>query len=150
MAHNKYACFVTLYLDGEIIASSGRVHPTKDSTLEELIDNIVIATEDSRFAGHVSNPELARKLTYRIDLIIPEYRRLVTNPDEIQLPHEGIIVLCQKQGKLAIILPGMTPDVKTGEDLYRHALVKAEIDTKSLKRGDVLVYALKTKVYQDS
>ena len=131
-----------------MVASSGRVHPKLDSTLEELIDNTVKATEDPRFEQHVSNPELARKLVYRVDLVIPEHRRLVPSPDEIDIKREGIIVLCQKQGKLGVILPGMMPSVKNGDDLYQHALTKSGISTTSLKKGDILVYAIKTKVFQ--
>lgn len=93
---------------------------------------------------------MVRKLTYRVDLVVPEYRRLVTNPDEIDTAREGIIVLCQKQGKLGVILSGMLPNVAGGEELYRHAISKAGIDTKDLKKGDVLVYALRTKIYHDA
>jgi len=150
MAHNKYASFVTLTLDGEVVASSWRVHPVKDSTLEELIDNVMNATEDARFAQKVKNPELARRLTYRIDLIIPEYRRLVTSPDDIDITKEWVIVLCQKQWKLAVILSGMMPDVASWDELYRYALNKADINTRELKKGDVLVYALRTKIYHDA
>jgi len=150
MANNKYASFVTLSLDGDIVASSWRVHPLKDSTLEELIDNVLIAIDDPRFVQHVKNPELTRKLVYRVDIIVPEYRRLVTNPEEIDVEREWVIVLCQKQGKLGLILSGMLPRVKSGEELYRHAIGKADIDTKNLKRWDVLVYALRTKIYRDA
>lgn len=147
MASSVYANFVTMYLDGKIVASSGRVHPSKWSTLEELIDNVVLALDDPRFSQEVKNPEMSRQLTYRVDLIVPEYRRLITNPEDLDPKREGIIVLCQKQGKLGIILPGML-EVGSADELYRHAVTKAGIDTKKLKRGDMQLYAIRTKIYQ--
>ena len=149
MAKNKYANFVTLYLNGVIVASSGRVHPSKDSTLEELIDNVIIAMDDPRFSQSIKNAEMSRKLAYRIDVIVPEYRRLLSSPDELDVSNEGIIVLCQKQGKLGVILPGML-DVKSSDEMYRHALTKAGIDTKILKKGDMQMYGFRTKVFQDA
>jgi hypothetical protein len=45
----KDCSFVTIYKDGKVIASSGRVNIKKANTILELIENALYCLKDSRF-----------------------------------------------------------------------------------------------------
>jgi hypothetical protein len=53
----KQISFVTLYKNGKIIASSGRIHLKKSNTLFELIENALFCLKDPRFIEAVKVPE---------------------------------------------------------------------------------------------
>jgi hypothetical protein len=102
----KAPVFVTVSDAGTIVASSGRVYPLHD-LYEELIENTINLLSDPRFQEYKENPEKARKLEYRVDVFHDTDRRILHHPDEIDGKNEGMIVVCQKQKKVGIILPHM-------------------------------------------
>lgn len=89
-------------------------------------------TKDHRFEPYLNNPEKARKLRYRVDTFHDNDRRLLHHPDELESASEGIIVLCQKQEKVCVILPHMLSSNLSGEEVYHHAIKKIQLDTKKL------------------
>ena len=105
----KVPVFVTLSDGDTIVASSGRIYPVHETAAEELIENTILASKDPRFESYINNPEKARKLSYRVDIFHDDDRRLLHHPDELDTATEGIIVLCQKQQKVGIILPHILP-----------------------------------------
>ena len=77
----KYLAFVTLYRNGEVIASSGRIHNTQLSTLAECLANARKALEDTRALGQVTLETLA-SIAIRVDVITPTDRRVLANIDD--------------------------------------------------------------------
>jgi hypothetical protein len=77
----KYLAFVTLYRNGEVIASSGRIHNTQLSTLAECLSNARKALEDIRAVGQVTLETLA-SVAIRVDVISPMDRRVITNIED--------------------------------------------------------------------
>jgi hypothetical protein len=104
--------------------------------------------QDARFADYISQPEKIRKLTYRVDTYQEKDRRILHHPDDIE-PGEGLIILCQKQEKAGIILPGMLPETMKGQEIYHMLCDKIALDTMHLGRGDLILYALQTERYSD-
>ena len=128
----KLPAFITIY-DGEnVVGSNGRIYPIHETALEELIENTLSLTKDQRFEEYLHNPEKARKLRYRVDIFRDHDRRLLHHPDELDGASEGIIILCQKQEKVGIILPHMLPPTLSGEEIYHRAIAKVQLDTKRI------------------
>ena len=103
------SCFVTVFDEGQCVGSIGRAHPSKKNMFEELCENIKELLKDQRFESYTDNPEKARKLTVRFDILNPEKRRMIDSPDKIDIQHEGVVLLMQSEEKISIILPGMLP-----------------------------------------
>ena len=107
LSKERTPVFITVR-DGDIIvASTGRIYPAHETLAEELIDNTILLISDPRLHAYIDNPEKIRKLHYRIDIFHEQDRRILHHPDELQSATEGMILLCQKQEKVGIILPHM-------------------------------------------
>jgi AMMECR1 domain-containing protein len=124
--------FVTLSDGDTVIASSGRIYPKHDTAIKELIENTTLLSEDVRFQPYKDNPEKTRKLHYRVDVFHDEDRRILHHPDELVSATEGMILLCQKQEKVGIILPHMFSSPLSGEEVYHHLIKKINLDTAHL------------------
>ncbi len=124
--------FVTIYDNNVIIGSSGRLYPTKESFLEELIDNTEHALQDARCEAYRNNPEKTRNLTYRVDTFDTNSRRMLHHPDDIDPKTEGMILICRKQKKVGMILPHMLPETLSGEDIYHTLAKKISLDTQNI------------------
>jgi len=48
---------------------------------------------------------------------------MLHHPDDMETKTEGMIIICRKQKKVGVILPGMFSETLSGEDVY-HLLVK--------------------------
>lgn len=128
----KSPIFITIS-DGDIIvASSGRIYPKHDTLIEELIENTTLLAQDPRFQPYKDNPEKTRKLHYRVDIFHDVDRRILHHPDEMIAANEGMILLCQKQEKVGIILPHMFTQPLSGEEVYHHLIKKIHLDTAQL------------------
>lgn len=84
----KNLVFVTLYKNGSIIASSGRIHLKKPNTLFELIENSLFCLRDPRFAEAIKNPDELANVQIRVDMIRPEGRRILANINELDTKRE--------------------------------------------------------------
>jgi len=146
----KGPVFITVR-DGEtIVGSTGRIYPAHDSIGEELINNVILLTSDPRFQSYIDNPEKTRKLTYRVDTFHDQDRRILHHPDELESEQEGMILLCQKQEKVGIILPHMFKSALSGEEVYHHLIKKINLDMAHLGKGDVILYGVKTQIFEDN
>lgn len=141
--------FVTLYDGDKIIGSSGKLYPTKETFIEELIENTEWALNDPRFASYKANPETARNLKYRIDTFENSNRRMLHHPDDMETKTEGMIIICRKQKKVGVILPGMFSETLSGEDVYHLLVKKIELNLQDVGKWDLIIYGLKTHIFQD-
>jgi hypothetical protein len=105
--NQKDSVFVTLYLDGRVIASSGRIQPKKENTLYECIDNTLLCLKDERFSFGLQTPLNLAKIKIRVDIFNKENRRVLNSLDVLDISREGMMILSQTYGKLAIVLPHM-------------------------------------------
>jgi AMMECR1 len=118
----KNLAFVTLYKNGEVIASSGRIHNVKKSTLQELIENGIIALGDPRAQGQIT-PENLSQIHIRIDIIPPEMKRTLRSYTELQRK-EGIILFSQSQNFISVVLPHIAWPDRTPMELFQIACKK--------------------------
>ncbi|MDQ1344135.1 MAG: hypothetical protein QG650_855, partial [Patescibacteria group bacterium] len=49
-SRTKDPVFVTLYKDGKVVASSGRIHIRAENTAKEMIENALLCLKDPRVA----------------------------------------------------------------------------------------------------
>ena len=91
----KEAVFVTFYYEGKVIASSGRITCKKENTLYECIDNTLLALKDPRFLEVIQTPEKLSEIHIRTDRFSAENRRLLKAIDDLDVTHEGMILLSQ-------------------------------------------------------
>lgn len=145
----KWPAFVTVYDGEDIVWSSGRIYPIHETVLDELIENTILIAKDKKFEEYIHNPEKARKLRYRVDIFRDQDRRLLHHPDDLDTSSEGIIVLCQKQEKVSLILPHILPAALSGEEVYHKAIQKIQLDTKLLWKWDIILYGLKTEIFEE-
>lgn len=146
----KVPVFITIK-DGEnIVGSTGRIYPSHNSFGEEFIDNVILLTADPRFQPYMDNPEKTRKISYRVDIFHDQDRRILHHPDELESENEGMILLCQKQEKVGIILPHMFSAPLSGEEVYHHLIKKINLDMTHLGKGDVILYGVKTEIFEDN
>lgn len=99
---------------------------------EELIENTNLLAQDPRFQPYIDNPEKTRKLQYRVDTFHDNDRRILHHPDELVSESEGMILLCQNQEKVGIILPHMFNSPLSGEEIYHRLISKINLDTAHL------------------
>lgn len=91
----KDAVFVTLYYQGKVIASSGRISCKKENSLFECIDNSLLCMKDPRFLAEIQNVEMLSEIHIRVDTFAPQNRRVLKSIDELDTAREGIIFLSQ-------------------------------------------------------
>lgn len=145
----KMPVFVTVTDGDAIVWSSGRIYPAHATLAEELIDSTLLLAADARFAAYKDTPEKTRGLTYRVDVFRDTDRRILHHPDELVPESEGMILLCQKQEKVGIILPHMFQKMLSGEEVYHSLIQKIQLDTSTLGKGDIILYAVKTETFED-
>ncbi len=139
--------FVTFYKDGNVIASSGRIHATAVSTAKEALEHALLCLKDPRFSEAVRNPEDFKNVRIRID-VIPK-RRMLKNVDELDVRKEGLIFLSQARNALSVLLPGMSGLAETPRQMLSIAMKKAGLDPKSVPESDYLTYGIETVVMSD-
>ena len=64
----KDAIFVTLYHNGRVIASSGRIQCQKENTVYECIDNTLLCLKDARFGTSLQSAENLADIHIRVDV----------------------------------------------------------------------------------
>ncbi len=146
LAHmgTKEAVFVTLYYQGKVIASTGRITCKKENTLYECIDNTLLALKDPRFLEIIQTPEKLAEISIRTDRFSPENRRILQTIDDINITNEGIIFLSQNFGVLSVILPHMVNIENTPAKYFSLACQKAGLDEKKISSSDYVIYWLTT------
>ncbi len=149
LAKTKKSVFVTLYYQGKVIASSGRIQCKKENTLYECIDNTLMCLKDPRFSTEVQNPEKLSDIRIRVDVFTAADRRILHSVDELNTRDEGILFLSQNLGKLSIILPRMVHLDSAPKNYFSLACKKLNIDPMKVTQNDYVIYGVKTEVSSD-
>lgn len=144
-ARTKDAAFVTIYKDGKVVASSGRLHPKQDNTAKELMENALLCLRDPRIAGAVASVDDLARVRIRTDVLPASRRRVLQNVSELDIQKEGLVFLDQNNGKLSIILPNIANLVSRPQDLLSIAIRKAGLDPASVREGEYLIYGIQTE-----
>lgn len=88
MMSTRQSVFVTLYMDGRVIASSGRIQCQKENTVYETIDATMLCLKDTRFASSLQSPESLAKINIRVDTFSTEDRRMIQSASEMSVRDE--------------------------------------------------------------
>ena len=146
-SRTKDPCFVTLYKDGKVVASSGRIQIKNENTAKEMVENALLCLKDPRIAGAVSGPDDLANVRIRTDVITK--RRVLPGINALDAKKEGIIFLAQGLGKLSVLLPGIANVASTPAEFLSIAMKKAGVDAATLKEGDYFVYGIETAASSD-
>ncbi len=142
----KNLVFVTLYLDGAVVASSGRVYALQNHTISECIDNSLLALKDARAVSiSINNLDTIR---IRVDIIQSTDRRVIRSFSEMNPREEGVLLLSQNLGKLAVVLPKILPPDITAEEIFKIACIKADMSTQQDAK-DYVLFAIRSTQYSD-
>jgi AMMECR1 domain-containing protein len=140
----KDAIFVTLYFEGKVIASSGRIACQKENTLYECVDNTLLCLKDPRFTASIASKDKLSDIHIRTDRFGPEGRRILRSIDELDTTREGLIFLSQNLGIISVILPHMLHVDTSSQAYFALACKKSWIDPESLTPADFVLYGLTT------
>jgi AMMECR1 domain-containing protein len=88
MMSTRQSVFVTLYMDGRVIASSGRIQCQKENTVYETIDVTMLCLKDSRFAPSLQSSENLAKIHIRVDTFASDDRRMIQSASEMSVRDE--------------------------------------------------------------
>ncbi|EKE26041.1 MAG: hypothetical protein ACD_4C00459G0005 [uncultured bacterium (gcode 4)] len=149
LTKTKDLCFVTLYKDWKIIASSWRVSIKKSNTILELIENTLFCIKDPRFAEAIKNPLEVKKINFRVDIITNEQRKIVSKVEEVDIKTDWLIIISQNLWKIWVVLPNITNLISTPKDLFSLVCKKAGLDSDSLKEEDYVLYRIQSTVFSD-
>ena len=145
----KEGVFVTLYYEGKVIASSGRIAAKKENTLYECIDNTLLCLKDPRFVTEIQSLEKLGDIRIRTDHFTGENRRVLRTIDELDTSREGLILLSQNLGVMSVILPHMLHVDMTPRAYFTLACQKAGIEEKDLTSADYVIYGFTTTSESD-
>lgn len=148
-AKTKDPVFVTLYKDGKVVASSGRIHAKNESTAKEMVENALLCLKDPRISALVSTVADLENVRIRVDVLPPSKRRVLAKISDLDPKKEGLIFLAQGLNKLSVLLPGIANIASSPEELLSIAIKKASIDASTLSDGDYVVYGVQTEVFSD-
>ena len=149
MMSTRQSVFVTLYMDGRVIASSGRIQCQKENTIYETIDVTMLCLKDSRFVSSLQSPENLLNIHIRVDTFSPEDRRMIQSATEMSVRDEWLILLSQNLGVMSVVLPHMIHLDPTPERYFALACQKVGLDPNTLTHADYVLYALKTRESTD-
>jgi hypothetical protein len=88
MNGKKNPVFVTLYHDGRVIASSGRIQCQKENSIYECIDNTLLCLKDARFSMSLQDAANLPNIHIRVDILESEGRRMIRSIDELSIRDE--------------------------------------------------------------
>ncbi len=145
----KDAVFVTLYQNGRVIGSSGRIQCQKENTVYECIDITLSCLKDPRFSPALQSPEWLAQVHIRVDIFASTDRRMIQSIDELDTRTEWLILLSQNLWVMSVVLPHMIHLDPTPQRYFGLVCQKAGLDPKNLTRSDYVLYALKTEESTD-
>lgn len=145
----KEAMFVTLYYQGKVIASAGRIQCKKENTLAECVDLSLQLLKDERFSASLQTPDMLEHIRIRIDRMSPSSRRMLQSIDDLNVRNEGIIFLSQNLGVMSVILPQMITDLPTPDAYFNLACQKAGVEPSQITNKDYVIYGLSTMQEND-
>jgi len=145
----KHLSFVTLYKDGKVIASSGRVHIKKENTVLELIENTLFCLKDERFIEAIKNPLELKNVKFRVDIITNAQRKVIKSLEEVDPKTDGLILISQPKNALGVILPHITNLISTANELFTLVCMKAGVDQATLQDEDYILYKIQSTVFSE-
>lgn len=148
-ANIKESIFVTLYFEGRVIASSGRIQCVKENSIFECIDNTLLCLKDSRFAPALQTPDALSKISIRVDRFGPQNRRVIQSLDTLDIRKEWLMLLAQNYSALSVILPNMVHVGSTPQAYFDLVFKKAWLNSLELKSEEYVLYALSTQAEND-
>jgi AMMECR1 domain-containing protein len=132
---------VTFYLNGEVRGSAGNIKEIHDSLAKELISNTMQAlTGDKRFTP-LTLVE-GEKIQFRIDKVSDKKMIHLADIKNIDPVKNGIIAIHRDYGKLAVVLPNMSPKLLTGEDLI--PVLQNKLEEKDISDTNHIFYNIET------
>ena len=141
LLNEKWCCFVTLYLSGELRWSAGNVKEIHNSLAQELISNTMQAlTEDKRFTPLTLDQ--TENIQFQIDKISDRKMINLADIKNIDPVKNGIIVIDREYEKLAVLLPNMSPKLLTGEDLI--PVLTNKLKEKEMSDAKHIFYSIET------
>lgn len=140
----KDAVFVTLYHEGRVIASSGRIACKKENSLFECIDNSLLCLKDPRFTLEIQDISKLPDIRIRTDRFRPENRRVLRDIAELDTSREWLMLLSQNLWVLSVVLPHMVHIDTSPGQYFALACKKAGIDSSILTPSDYVLYGLTT------
>ncbi|HRI36292.1 MAG TPA: AMMECR1 domain-containing protein [bacterium] len=149
LMRRKDIVFVTIYRNGEVIASSGRVAVKKSSSAVELVENALLCLKDPRIAEFLGDPTLLDAVRIRVDIIPTEKRKIISTLSEIDPNVHGLILISEQHEALGVVLPGMSRLASTPEELFFLVAKKAGLDSQSLSEEEYILYTIETEVSAD-
>ncbi|MDD2516394.1 MAG: AMMECR1 domain-containing protein [Candidatus Gracilibacteria bacterium] len=145
----KDISFVTIFKNGKVVGSSGRIHIKRDNTILELIDNTLQTIKDERFSQEIKNVEDLGNITIRVDIISNIQRKVIKNLGQIDVKTDGLILISQDYEKAGIILPNISNIAITPDDLFYLICKKSGLDQDKIKETDYILYKINSTVYSD-
>lgn len=147
--NQKEAVFVTLYHNGRVIASSGRIQCQKENTVYECIDNTLLCLKDPRFEMSLQDPEKLKDINIRVDTFLSSDRRMILDINELNIREEWLMILSQNLGVLALVLPHMIHIDPTPQKYFALVCQKAGLEPSKLTHSDYVLYGIKTRESTD-
>lgn len=139
----KWNCFVTLYVDGEVRGSSGNIKEIEENLQTELIKNTLWALKDDKRFSPLKREEL-EKLQFRIDLITNREIIDIKTLKTLDPVKNGVIAIKRDYDKLAVILPNMSAKLLTGTDFI--AVLQNKLSEKKIEDSWYIFYSIQTQV----
>ena len=142
LLREKWCCFVSLYLNGEIRGSAGNVKEIYPTLREELYANTLQAlTADKRFPPITLDESHILKI--RCDMIIERKMIWESELKALDPSTSGIIVIKRDYEKLAVILPNMSPKLLVGSDFI--PVLCNKLSEKTFQEKDYIIYQIQTQ-----
>ncbi len=149
----KDCSFVTIYKNGKVIASSGRVNVRKPNTILELIENTLFCLKDPRFTENIKTPDEIKNVFFRVDIISSNQRQVINKISEIEkevdIKKNWLILISQNLWKVSVILPNITNLISNSKDLFNLLCKKANLDPNTIKEEDYILYKIETTIFSD-
>lgn len=139
----KWNCFVTIYVDGEVRGSSGNIKEIETSLKDELIQNTVWALKNDKRFSPLKRDEL-EKLQFRVDLITNREIVDIKTLKTLDPVKKWVIAIKRDYEKLAVILPNMSAKLLTGADFI--AVLQNKLSEKKVDDTGYILYSIETQV----
>ncbi len=139
LLNSRWSIFVTLYKNWEIIWSSWNIVELEKSKAHELIKSCIGALNDERFNNKI---DWVDDLKIRIDEVISKTILSDKNVKDINPLNSWVIVIKKDYENLWVILPWISPNINTWEDIV--LVLNKKLKSQFID-SEYIVYEIKTK-----
>jgi len=139
------ACFVTLKNHGQLRGCIGNLE-ARGPLYRAVIDNAVLACQDSRFVYDPVTPKELDELNIEISHLTPMKR--VRNTGEIIVGRHGLVIAWG--GRSGVLLPQVASEYGwTREQFLARTCHKAGLPLDAWKRSDAQIYSFEAEVFRE-